>query len=51
MTMETNETGRATANHCNQLIGGFICPKAITFCGEEIGELCPPMFAANAIAS
>lgn len=49
--IEMPETGRATANHCAQSSGGSIACKAIRFCGDEMGELCPPIFAARAIAS
>lgn len=42
--------GREMANHDNQDRGGFIDPSAIRFCGEEIGEACPPMLEASAIA-
>lgn len=50
-TIETAETGRATANHDAQSSAGSIFWSAIRFCGDEMGELCPPIFAANAIAS
>ena len=50
-TMETADTGKATANHLSQSMGGSISLRAIKFCGEEIGELWPPIFAARAIAS
>ena len=49
--IETADTGKATANHPSQSIGGSISARAIKFCGEEMGELWPPIFAARAIAS
>lgn len=49
--IETAETGNATANHEAQSISGSIAASAIRFCGDEMGELCPPMLAAKAIAS
>jgi len=49
--IEIPETGRATANHCAQPKGWSMASIAIRFCGDEIGELCPPILAANAIAS
>lgn len=27
-----------------------MCCRVIRFCGDDIGELCPPMFAASAMA-
>lgn len=51
-TIETAETGRATANHDAQLtLGSDISASAIRFCGDDMGELCPPMLAAKAMAS
>lgn len=50
-TIEIADTGRETANHPSQSTGGSISASAIKFCGEEIGELWPPIFAARAIAS
>jgi len=44
------ETGSATANHCPQDTGGSMYFMVMRFCGEEMGELWPPMLAANAIA-
>lgn len=49
--MEMIETGSATANQRAQSNLGSIASRAIKFCGEEIGELWPPMFAASAMAS
>ena len=49
-TMDTAETGSATANQRPQSICGFISWRAIKFWGEEIGDDCPPIFAARAIA-
>jgi hypothetical protein len=48
--IEMKETGSATMNHCHDT-GGCIYFRAMRFCGEEIGELCPLMLAANAMAS
>lgn len=45
------ETGIATKNQRPQSSGGCIACKAIKFCGDEIGDDCPPMLAASAIAS
>ena len=50
-TIESAETGSETANHEPQSSGGSIAASAIRFCGDEIGELCPPMFAASAMPS
>jgi len=50
-TMETAETGKATANHEAQSIAGSIAAGAMRFCGDEMGELCPPILAAKAMAS
>ena len=49
--IEIPDTGRATINHCIQLTWGSMACSAIKFCGDEIGELCPPILAASAIAS
>jgi hypothetical protein len=49
--METAETGIATKNQRPQSSGGCIACKAIKFWGDEIGDACPPMLAARAIAS
>ena len=49
--IEIPDTGRATKNHCAQLTWGSMAASAIRFCGDEIGELCPPILAASAIAS
>lgn len=43
------ETGSATANHRAQSSGGSMACSAIRFWGEDIGELCPPTFAARAM--
>ena len=48
-TMEIPDTGRATANQLNQSRGSSIACNAIIFCGDEIGELCPPILAAKAM--
>jgi hypothetical protein len=50
-SIEMKETGSATMNHCPQDMGGSISLRAMRFCGDDIGELCPPMFAASAMAS
>ena len=49
--IEIPATGRATPNHCAQLTAGSMAPIAIRFCGDEMGEHCPPILAASAIAS
>lgn len=49
--IEIADTGSATANHFPQSSWGSISWRAIRFWGEEMGELWPPMFAANAIPS
>ena len=49
--IEMAETGSATANQLPQSRGGSIACSAMRFCGEDMGELCPPIFAASAIAS
>jgi hypothetical protein len=49
-TIEIAETGSETANQLAQSSDGSIAWSAIRFCGEEIGELWPPIFAARAIA-
>jgi hypothetical protein len=49
--METADTGSATMNQDAQSSGGTMACSAMIFWGEEIGELCPPIFAASAIAS
>ena len=49
ITMDMADTGRATANQLAQSNGGSMACSAIRFCGEEIGELWPPMLAANAM--
>ena len=41
----------ATANHEAQSIWGSMACMAMRFCGEEMGEDWPPMFAARAMAS
>lgn len=43
-------TGSETANHCNQSNLGSIFWMAMRFWGEDMGEACPPMLAAKAIA-
>jgi hypothetical protein len=48
--MDTEATGSEMANHCAQERGVSIIPRAIRFCGEEIGEAWPPMLDARAIA-
>ena len=50
-TIESADTGSATANHEPQSSGGSIAASAIRFCGDEMGELCPPMLAASAMPS
>jgi hypothetical protein len=50
-TVDIPETGRATKNQRPQSSGGSIACKAIKFWGDEIGDDCPPMLAASAIAS
>ena len=47
---EVEETGMEIANHCSQDRGGLIEPSAIKFCGDEMGEACPPMLDARAMA-
>ena len=47
----TADTGIATANHSSQSTGGSMYESVIRFCGDEIGELCPPILAARAMAS
>ena len=49
--MDTADTGSETANHRAQSNFGSMSCKAIKFCGEDMGELWPPMLAASAIAS
>jgi hypothetical protein len=48
---ERKDTGRLTANQDAQSKRGFMASRAMRFWGEEMGELCPPMLAASAIAS
>ena len=43
------DTGIETRNHLPQSNCGFIAPKAIRFCGDEMGDERPPMFALRAI--
>src|SRR6266702_1568514 len=50
-TIEMPETGSATKNQRPQSSGGSIACSAIRFWGDEIGDDCPPMLAASAIAS
>ena len=50
-TIESAETGSETANQEPQSSAGSIAPIAIRFCGDEMGEDCPPMFAARAMPS
>lgn len=50
-TMEIMDTGSATANQLAQSSLGSIAARAIRFCGDDIGELWPPMLAAKAMAS
>lgn len=48
-TTEMPETGSATANQLAQSSCGSISCSAMRFCGEEMGELCPPILAARAM--
>lgn len=48
--IDTVATGSDIANHCSQESGTSMLPSAIRFCGEDIGEAWPPIFAAKAIA-
>jgi len=50
-TIEMAETGIATANQEAQSRGGSMACRAMRFCGEDMGEDWPPMFAARAMAS
>jgi hypothetical protein len=43
------EIGIPIENQTIQDGGGLMYESAIRFCGEAIGEACPPMSAANAI--
>jgi hypothetical protein len=43
-------TGSEMANQLSQEMGGSIAPRAIKFCGEEMGEAWPPILDASAIA-
>jgi hypothetical protein len=43
-------TGRLMANHWSHDSGGFMDPRAMRFWGDEIGEACPPILDARAIA-
>jgi hypothetical protein len=49
--IEMAETGKATTNHLAQSSGGSIAWRAMRFCGEDMGELWPPILAARAMAS
>ena len=49
-TIEMDDTGIETANHLDQSSLGSISASAIRFCGEEMGDAWPPMFAARAMA-
>jgi len=48
--IEMAETGKATTNHLAQSSGGSIAWRAMRFCGEDMGELWPPILAARAMA-
>lgn len=47
--MEMADTGIDTANQLAQSSGGSIAARAMRFCGDEIGDDCPPIFAASAM--
>ena len=49
-TMEQDATGREMANHCSQSRAGSMAWRAMRFWGEEMGEACPPMLEARAMA-
>ena len=47
--IEMRDTGIETRNHLPQSNCRFITPKAIRFCGDEMGDERPSMFALRAI--
>ena len=49
-TTETVATGREMANHCSHDKGGSMAARPMRFWGDEMGEACPPMLDARAIA-
>jgi len=49
-TTETVATGSEMANHCSHDKGGSMAARPIRFCGDEMGEACPPMLDAKAMA-
>lgn len=47
---DREDTGMEMANHWSHDRGGVISPKAMRFCGDEMGDAWPPMLAASAMA-
>ena len=47
---DRDDTGMEMANHWSQDKGGDMSPRAMRFWGDEMGDACPPMLAARAMA-
>ena len=49
-TTDAPDTGMEMANHSSHDNGGLMDPRAMRFCGEEMGEAWPPILDARAMA-